>query len=515
MNKKIRHSVILGGTLALSALLSLSACGNDTTVNPYDLDFSVDTTGTSINFWTPFGSDIQAIIADLCAQFTAKTGINVTTETKGSYDNLAAAITNSASTKTYPNVALAYPDHMATYVNQDIIVRMDYSFENDGDDSYKISDFYSDYMAENQAIEPKEGGGYYTLGVPFNKSTEVMIYNKTFFDWAKTQPAGADIAVPTTWDELNVVGPKITNFVTPYFGYLVGTDGLKYRSSTAIPSGVGVLLDFSAVNSTYFKPFCYDSQANLFITACRQWGGQYTTFDSAAQKGYLAFDSDEVRQGLSDLVTYHDNEAFAIPAEFGGTSKYSSSYFASMMSVLTIGSSAGVANSAPAGDKFKVGVAPIPFHDAEHKFVISQGTNLVMLDKGTVAERVAAWKLVKFLSKEANGAFAARTDYFPSCEYAANSVEYTEELARDNPEGKSEEDMPSTAKQAKYFTAMVNQEVYTATGSTWTKFTDPGFTGSSTIRTAVGTAPALLFVDKKSPSEVVTSLYATLKDYVK
>jgi len=512
-----RHHLTELALLSLTGVLSLglSACQN-AKVDPYNLDFSVDTKGTSIDFWTPFGSVYQAALEEVISEFTKETGITVNMETKGGYDALNNAITLGASTYSIPEVTLAYPDHEATYVSQDIIVRLDYYEEKDGDDTYKFSDFYKDYMTENQSIEPKEdGSGYYTLGVPFNKSTEVMVYNKTFFDWVVTQTGGTDIKVPTTWDEVNAVGPKITSFLTPYFGYIIGSDGKKYASSTAMPSGVTSFLDFSSVQAQYFKPFCYDSQANYFITTCRQWGGSYTTFDSKTQKGYLAFDSDEVKAGLAAMKSYHDNGAIAIPSEFGGTSKYSSSYFKVLQSVMAIGSSAGVENSCPSGDAFKVGVAPLPYHVTDKKYVISQGTNLCLLDKGTAVQRVAAWKLIKYLSKNLNGMFAAATDYFPSCDAAAKSSEYQAELDRDNPTGKTGEDIPSTAQQVKYYSADVNQNTYLNDSTGWTKFVDPGFTGSSTIREAVNSAMGLLFVDNKTPAEVISSLYQQLGDYVK
>ncbi|MCQ2743008.1 MAG: extracellular solute-binding protein, partial [Bacilli bacterium] len=186
----LASSLMAGGMVA-----GLTSCGGEKSI-AYDLDWSVtdeQLRGTTIDFWTGFGSDMQDIVSGLVEEFTAKTGINVNLESKGGYSDLNKAIILSASTKTYPHVALAYPDHMASYVNNDTIVRMDYYFENDGDDNYKITDFYADYMKENQSIEFKDDGTPYTLGVPFNKSTEVLTYNKTFFDWAATRDSAIKV----------------------------------------------------------------------------------------------------------------------------------------------------------------------------------------------------------------------------------------------------------------------------------------------------------------------------------
>ena len=45
---------------------------------------------------------------------------------------------------------------------------------------------------------------FYSL--PFNKSTEVLYYNKTFFE-------ENNLTVPTTWDEMEEVSNKITELL--------------------------------------------------------------------------------------------------------------------------------------------------------------------------------------------------------------------------------------------------------------------------------------------------------------
>ena len=97
---------------------------------------------------------------------------------------------------------------------------MDYYFENDvanvfepEGERFRIQDFYTDYMVENQSIEFDNDGNPYTLGVPFNKSTEVLIYNSTFFDWVANQPTlSSKIYVPSTYEEINSVGEEILDF---------------------------------------------------------------------------------------------------------------------------------------------------------------------------------------------------------------------------------------------------------------------------------------------------------------
>ena len=501
MKKSLKTGIALG-LLTLSSA-ALASCGG-TRINPYDLDFSVDTNGTSINFWTPFGSAIQEHVDLICENFEKETGIHVNVETKGGYDNLEKAITLAAASQKYPHVALAYPDHMANYVNSDIIVRLDYYLENDGDDTFKLTDCYKDYLEEVQSVEFEEAGNGYTLGLPFNKSTEVMCYNKQFFAWA--QQTDPSIKVPATWGELATVGPKIRSFVANYFGQIVGDDYKTYKSALDLPTGVKALFNFTTVNEDNFFPVCYDSQANLFITAVRQWGGTYTEVDKATKKGYLAFDSEEAKSALAYFNELYEAKVFAVPSCYGGTTTYGSSYFGNCQSVMNIGSSAGVANSI--GKTFETGIAPLPYKDEDKKFVISQGTDAVLLDTGTQVERVAAWKFMKYLTKEADGYFASKTSYFPSCDYAAKSKDYQQKVT-DTSAKKTYADV------VWYESNDVNDKEYLNEAKKWTKFTDPAFVGSSTVRTELDTCFSELFIDNLTPAELIAKLKNKLKEYVK
>lgn len=490
-------------TLGAIALLAgaLSSCGSSK-VDPYDLDFSVDTNGVTIDFWTPFGSDIQEYVDEICSNFEEETGIKVNCESKGGYDNLSQAINLGATSGKYPHVSLAYPDHMASYVNNDIIVRLDYYLENGCADGYSLNDFYADYIVENQTVEFDENGKGYTLGIPFNKSTEVLCYNKTFFDWASSKDS--TIKVPSTWDELWTVAPKINTFLSSYFGKIVGSDYKAYDSSLEMPVGVTSLFDLRSVTADTFFPFTYDSEANFFITACRQWGGTYTEYDKTEKKGYIAFDSNEVINALTELQTNYNNKYFAISNTFGGTTKYNSSYFKNCQSVINVGSSAGVKNSLPTSSAFEVGVAPVLYKDANHKYVISQGTNAILLDKGSKAERVAAWKFIKYITKTIDGYFCANTSYFPSGSYAAASDAYTQKV---------NETKTSTSADDKiwYATNKVNEDYYLKDSEKWTKFTDPAFVGSSTIRTRLATAMSELLINKQTPRQLIDTLKNDLK----
>ena len=521
----MKKNILLTSAVALLGIATLSACGGSAN-DPYaNLDFTEPISGAKITMWTPFGSDMHAQTEVLVERWAEITGVEVEIEAKSGYDTLKEAVYESASNKSYPNITFAYPDHMATYVGSDIILRLDDYFAKGGqtkyeyasdEPSFKVSDFYEDYMRENQSIEYKDDGSGYTLGVPFNKSTEVLTYNKTFFDWA----AGEDpsIVVPATWDEVEVIGGKILALLARrgVYGKYLGKDNVVYASQEECRAGSGddELFDFSKVidpskadttnivNS--FRPLGRDSMSNFFISTVRQWGGQYTGKDKATLEGKILFGTQVVKDAMKDMQDLYNDYIYGIPATWN-EAKYCSNPFSTLKCVMTIGSSAGADSNAPSGGKFKVSCAPILYKSADKKYVISQGTNLVLLDKGTNKERVASWELLKFLTKYANGEFSAATGYFPACEYAFNSEDYQEFFSY-KPKSMTDEINLAAAK--------VNVDQYMKASENWTKFVDEAFDGSSSVRTRIESAFKLLTIglngSQTGPEKVIDDLIADL-----
>ena len=453
-------------TFALSALLAsvvLAGCGGNK---------------TTIQFWTGFGAAVNGVLEPLIAEFEEQNpGIDVAYETKSGYDNLQSAINLSVSSETYPHVAVGYPDHFAGYISSNIQLPLDSYIT--GEDGVDLTDFYPDYMLENQSLvyrkdannQPDKNNPY-TMGLPFNKSTEVMVVNKTFFNWIKTKDA--TIEVPVTWQEVQSVGQKIITVLTNgnYF-------------NTEIKDGDTLILDLKGVTADIFRPLAYDSGANFFITAVRQWGGIYTEMGDDIRTGFIRFDTQATRDALTFFENMYNTGVIGLPANWGEAS-YSSNPFKAVKTVMTISSSAGVTNNVPAGNLFEVDVRPIPYNATGSRYVISQGTNLAMFDRGTDEEKAASWKLIKFLTTEANDRFAQGTSYFPVTKTMAESAFYQGFL------NAPDTTLTSTEKAIKS-AARVNSTVYDLESSNWTKFVDPGFVGSSRVRTEVGLIMGLLF----------------------
>ena len=527
MKNKLR---ILVTPLALLSVLSLGACFGCCGLGEADtdnLDVTMDTRGATISFWTGFGSSVNGVLEPLLERFTEKTGINVQYETKGGYSNLQTAINLAATTKEYANVAVGYPDHFAGYINQNIQLRLDGLIKNDhkraaGKDKYNkdvdadgikvidYKDFEDDFVKENETLEFKKDGSSYIVGVPFDKSSEVMVSNSQFFDWAATQASLKDsIFIPKTWAEVKSVGVAVKNLFDTknVYGKLLGSDGNVYSE---LPKGVTLVFDAKQVTADNFHLLSYDSTENLFITLVRQFGGNFTEVDpKETGKGYAVFaDANNKDKTLAAMAMFRDlgkAGAIAIPASYN-ESLYCSTPFKNGQSLLNIGSTGGLSNAV---GSFTVHANPIPQNGASQaKFVIGQGTNLALFNKGTDKEKVAAWKLIVYLSQQVNGEFAAGTGYFPTCSYAMGSDEYQDYL--ENAYGGGE----LLAQEA----SIINTVTYRNASAGWTRFTDPGFRGSSSIRTEVGFIPGyILFNEKEYPTDqsILDAVLIKIKDYIK
>lgn len=546
-NKKIFLTLIPALAMTVTALSSCGTIGYGS-ADTYDLDVNVDTAGVTIKMWTGFGSTINKYLHEnedsLITQFEQLTKINVEYETKGGYENLQTAINLSATTiNALPQVANAYPDHMAGYIGSNIQLRLDGLIENDKKrdiqepGSYVDSagntvttlprldydDFYSDYTLENETLEfNKETGEPYILGVPFNKSTEVLAFNKTFFDYFQTE-AGiklltdnniGEVKVPTTWDEVKTVGVNIRNLFKKIgvYGQLLASDGNVYADQSFFPEGTTLVYSGLGVTEQSFRPFSYDSTSNLVITLIRQYGGTLTEVDpNITGKGYIAFDNEKTVAALTMLKDLWDSGVFGIASTpWADSSEYCSNAFKGYNSLMNVGSSGGLSNVASA--PFAVGIAPIPYKDAEHKYVISQGTSLGLFqisekDPDREKKLVAAWKLIVFLSQAENGKFAADTGYFPTCTKAITSDAYVEYL--NNP-------LSTATDKANQAAANINNDTYSNSETGWVKYTDPGFRGSSDVRTQVGYIPGYIFNEEfPSIQAVIDHVVSKLKDYIK
>ncbi len=497
MKKIVKYS--LTGLASVIAVVLAAGCSNVATyevqlptaaaaLSPSDLEAKYSAASPlEIDFWTGFGSavtsnGIDPVIEAFQEEYPY---IKVTHTSKGGYPNLLKAINLSITSRTYPNIAVGYPDHFASYIRSSIQYALDPLIDHANPDiGVDIDDFIQDYMVENRSFQYKDEAKTqpYTLGLPFNKSTEVMVVNKTFMDWVITKDPL--ITIPTTWAEVADSGARIITVMDEggYFGKKVDEHG-NINANAGRTGFPRLLLDFTNVTKGDFRPFSYDSTSNLFITLVRQWGGTFTRMGENITKGYVKFNSASTIEMLDYFKQLHDDSILAIPPDFDETS-YNSGPFLALKSVMTVSSSAGVYNNVPTAGSFDVEIHPVIGKDATHRYVISQGTNMAVFTNRDAEKVLASWLFTRFATTVVNDVFAIGAGYYPVTNTMLNSDIY---------QGYINTTSASKSDFSKIGAAKVNANIYGDPANGWIKFVDPGFVGSADIREQIETVFPMLF----------------------
>ena len=471
----MKHSKLLVAACALPLLLS--SCGVD----------------KGIVIWSPFGATYSEAIANLIEAVKEDTGYLITHESQGSYPKILTNIKNSIANNSYPHIALGYPDHFADYVKSKIMLDLTPLIEkyDTAHGTKLLDDYYQEYMQENKEIQV---GKIY--GIPFNKSTEVMVYNVDLFKFIQSKD-NTITKVPETWTDFHTDGVKMLKVLHDegVYGKKVcakhDNDGnpTEFTVADAAPSGYDVIADYKDFQEASFNLLTFDSKDNLFITLLHQFGSEYTAYtdeekQSRAQRGHIEFWTPEHKpitiNALKNIYQLYDAGNYAAKVFYPTTRLFNSNEFKLGQVLFNVCSSGGLSNNVPSL-KFKVGVAPVPYTDATHKYVISQGTNLGLFDKDMPEEELMKCVeiMVKLSTGEMQGTWAATTGYYPSSISATNSVAYQALLNNTNKSNKTKVMYQESAK--------LNQEEYMGKDKGWIKYTDAAFVGSATIRDKIKT----------------------------
>ena len=396
-----------------------------------------DGSAVTINFYHTMGANLREVLDAYILEFNKLyPNITIVHDQVGGYDDVRDQISKEILAGNQPHIAYCYPDHVAMYNSAEAVTTLDGLIDSTieitradgtkevlGLTAEQQADFIEGYYKEGQQFGD---GLMYTL--PLSKSTEVLYYNKTFFD-------EHNLTVPTTWDELEAVCAKI-----------------KEIDPNSIPLG-------------------YDSESNWFITMCEQLQSPYTS----ANGDHFLFDNDTNRAFVERFNSWFQKGYLTTQTLYKA---YTSGLFVAQegtRSYMSIGSSAGATHQRPTmvnGEyPFEVGIATVPQADANNKKVISQGPSLCIFQKSNPQEVIASWLFVKFLTTtvEFQAEFALASGYVPVLKSVSQHPVYAGELEKAN----GGDFITSLAakvclEQADYY------------------YTSPAFVGSSVARTQVG-----------------------------
>jgi len=395
----------------------------------------------------------------------------------GSYDELRSTTIldiNSKNEDNIPDLIMGYPDHFAEYYGGGNLVNLQ-AFMDDpkvGFTKEEMDDFIEGYMPENRGFDVDEKTGEPTndyYGLPFNKSTEVMVYNKTALEKIFNKEGENYLdKIPATWDELRTVSEEIIERVKA--GALDDVFVESYDPDKDETTYLKVS-DYLNPSNLKFYPFGYDSSANAFITLTRQFGGEYTKRQDVFT-GTIHFDNAKSKAAMKYVQDMRKDGIFATAAVLGG--QYNSDAIKLIQVLMSVGSSAGVGYNTSDKYPYELGFAPIPYYSEDAKYVIQQGTNIGMLNWNTDEEKLAAWLFIKFLMEPENTAqFAMDTGgYLPVRKSAYETDDYKEYLEN-----------PTIDKRE--FSAAANVALNEYINKGFSFFVDPAFIGSSKVRNEV------------------------------
>ena len=364
-----------------------------------------------IAFWHTFGQTIVDNLKPQIKKFEdlvkANEGVevSVTLVPCSNYQTINDDINKGLTTGNIPTLAVAYPDHVADYIEAEgnqpgkFVVNLN-DFINDskvglGKEKYlgdvegdSLADFIPAYMEGGQSFTRE---GQYTF--PYMKSTEAMLYN---YD--------AVVKVLAHYKpEFN--GAK--NKIVEYMDNLDWAEFMELCRQTATYK--------NEINPALKQAAFYDSDSNMFISQLYQSGINYSSIvtNSAGKKvGHIDFAEGENRTKAEAMVTSLRNQYNEVVdgvhlfTTKGAFATYGSDSFKDVESVFTIGSTGGSGYSLTTD--FTIGCCQVPSVDKTKAQFVTQGPELCIFNNPSLSEsanaarRLYAWKLMKYLTNAEN-----------------------------------------------------------------------------------------------------------------
>ncbi len=200
-----------------------------------------------ISFYYPVavGGPITKLIDNFAADFEKDNpGIKVKPIYSGSYQESITKALTAAKSNDAPTMSVLLSTDMFTLIDEDVIVPFDPLIKT-ADDREWLKAFYPAFMENSQT-------GGKTWGIPFQRSTIVLYYNKEMFKDAGLDPNKP----PGTWKEMAEYAQKLTkrdaSGKVTQWGVQIPASGFPYWLFQGLTTENGVQLMNSAGTETYY-----------------------------------------------------------------------------------------------------------------------------------------------------------------------------------------------------------------------------------------------------------------------
>ncbi len=410
-------------------------CGKVELINglPVYSEDELNNLTANISFWHVFGSKGQEVLVEIIKEFNKiYPNIQVTHESKGSYEKLQYNIAKFYNTNQLPTIAQATSEDISFYLELNRskptlgLTSMNNFISHPlyGLSDSQMQDFEINYLEQCKMFDSSKT--YYSL--PFTRQTEVLYFNASWFEekglLEKYNLGTIDYVDGTmtfipkenaslTWDEIEEIGKLFI-------------EQPEYKNLSSSEKN----LNFA---------FSYDEEDNLFINLTKQWGGEYIS-PNESHFNEILFNNAQSKSMLEWYKKGYNNGYFVTGSAWGDHDGNSSEGFINGQIKMVVGSSGSARYKNPE-NKFVVGVLPYPQKDVENKAVISSGSDLIIFNTKEADEQLAGWLFIKFLTTWQNGLdiekqptyMLTKENYtLPIISSVKNSLEYNQFLVENN-----------------------------------------------------------------------------------
>ncbi|UCH18241.1 MAG: ABC transporter substrate-binding protein [Burkholderiales bacterium] len=345
--------------------------------------FAAPAYAVDLTFYYPVavGGPVTKIVDGLAADFEKENPeIKLKPVYAGSYQDTITKALTAAKGGDAPHMAVILSTDMYTLIDEGLVVPFD-ELVKTAEERAWMGSFYPGFMKNSQT-------GGKTWGIPFQRSTVVMYWNKELFKEAGLDPEKP----PATWNELVEMGRKLTQ-----------------RDASGNVATWGVQVPSSGFPYWLFQGFTTQNGVELMNAAGTQ----------------TYYDKPEVIQALQfwvDLSTKHKIHPPGV-VEWGTTPK---DFFERKAAIIwtTTGNLTNIRNNA----KFPFGVAMLPA--GKQRGTPTGGGNWYVFKKSTAEERAAALKFIGWVTAPQRAAqWAIATGYIATSPAAWETAEMKKYLA--------------------------------------------------------------------------------------
>jgi len=310
-----------------------------------------------ISFYYPVavGGTITKLVDNFATDFEKENpGIKVKPIYSGAYQESITKALTAVKSNDAPTMSVLLSTDMFTLIDEDAIVPFDPLIKTPEDQAW-LKGFYPAFMENSQT-------GGKTWGIPFQRSTIVLYYNKEMFKDAGLDPNRA----PATWKEMVDVAQKLTK-----------------RDASGKVTQLGVQIPASGFPYWLFQGLTTENDVQLMNAA-----GTETYYDKPAVI--------EALQYWMDLTAKYKVHPEGI-VEWGTTPK---DFFERKVAMIwtTTGNLTNIKNNA----KFDFGVAMLPAN--KRRGSPTGGGNFYLFKQAKPEQQAAAFKFIKWITSPARAA---------------------------------------------------------------------------------------------------------------